>query len=75
MFCKSYIGNLKLLIKQDDMRIKIHTTAIICLLVAILIHLAAAIDIRDTFAAGPIMDATEKRMGDFSDLLSEMSQV
>jgi hypothetical protein len=34
------------------MKIKILTTAIICLLVAILIHLAAAIDIRDTFTAG-----------------------
>ncbi len=52
------------------MRIKIHATAIICLLVAILIHLADAIDIRNTFAAGPIVDVTAKRVGDFSDLVA-----
>ena len=52
------------------MKTKIHPTAIICLLVAILIHLSAANEIRKAHAAGPILDVREKRLGDFSELVA-----
>ena len=52
------------------MRTKMYRTTIIYLLVAILIHLVAAMKIQGVYAAEQVFDLSQERFGDFNELVA-----